>query len=1067
MANFTPSINIGRDLGKGLHYIPTENAKQAYETIFRPAKGGIKSFCLIGSYGTGKSAFLLATIGALTGQNEYFPQHLPAYTPEEFLIIQGDHMSLIEGFAQSVASKSHKSKEVIKALDQKARGLEEKGKRLVIILDEFGKFLEHASQHQPEKELYFIQQVAELANDEDRSILFITTLHQQFDAYSNNMDRREMKEWEKVKGRLLEIPFNEPVEQLLVLASAYLGGNRDLFGQAPPQSLLQQAIKASKILGNKQTIAEEVAQQLYPLDTVSASIIAQSLQRYGQNERSLFTFLQSDVNYGIRRYDKEENPFFHAACVYDYLQENFYHLLATSHNPDYLQWSALRKALERAEGHLESHQQEACKLVKTVGLLNIFASAAAKLDIDFLCIYGEHALGIQDPKLVLSMLEDKQIIRFVQFKQSYILFEGSDVNIDVALKQAENKVVIPEDMVPLLNKHFQLPYIMAKRVQYQRGTPRIFRFLMEATPSDAVNQASTDGTVHLIFGSNPPEVKELSKSVNNAQVYGICQSTSQVRSFLLEIGKVEQVLAETLTDQVVQRELKTLKLHLTEQLLQVTVNSIYNGGFDWYFHGRKTTINSYRQFNSWLSQVCDTVYHHTPIFKNELMNKANLSGPIATARARFFEQLSDSLEKEDLGFPSKKFPPEKTIYLTLLKETGVHVYSEEADQYILQKPQAASFEAVWNCCEDFLKQAKARPRTVADLFQTLELPPYGLKQGFIHFWLPIYLFIRQEDFALYKDGIFVPSLNKQVVDMIYKNPEKFTIKAFDLEGVKLDIFNQYRTLVQQHSVEKPDVNSFVETIRPFLVFYQQLPKYTQQTKTGLSTEAQALREAIKQAKDPEKSFFEDFPEALSFRRLTEGSQEEIEKFTLTLQETIRELRSAYQELQDRFVNLLIRELGLPDNVDFMECKEALQKRYLSLEGKQLLRRQQVFLSQVRSPLDDRESWVNALAKSVCGQALNAIDDVQEMRLKELVSNILGELDNLVELADEDINNDAEDTYQLTLSSFNKEPIKEVLRLPKDKLDQQKLSKLKKLMTGDRRANMALVLAWLEEELASS
>lgn len=58
--SFTTSINIERDFGKIPHYIVTANARQTIGKIINHFASGIHSFCLIGSYGTGKSSFILA-----------------------------------------------------------------------------------------------------------------------------------------------------------------------------------------------------------------------------------------------------------------------------------------------------------------------------------------------------------------------------------------------------------------------------------------------------------------------------------------------------------------------------------------------------------------------------------------------------------------------------------------------------------------------------------------------------------------------------------------------------------------------------------------------------------------------------------------------------------------------------------------------------------------------------------------------------------------------------------------------------------------------------------------------
>lgn len=58
---YSPSINILRDADSDFDYIPTRNGEKAFQKITSAFFGkGRKSFNLIGAYGSGKSAFILA-----------------------------------------------------------------------------------------------------------------------------------------------------------------------------------------------------------------------------------------------------------------------------------------------------------------------------------------------------------------------------------------------------------------------------------------------------------------------------------------------------------------------------------------------------------------------------------------------------------------------------------------------------------------------------------------------------------------------------------------------------------------------------------------------------------------------------------------------------------------------------------------------------------------------------------------------------------------------------------------------------------------------------------------------
>ncbi|RMF59833.1 MAG: hypothetical protein D6743_15775, partial [Calditrichaeota bacterium] len=214
---FSPSINIIRDFDGDFNYIPTPNAHRIYRQIVSDFKIGIHSFNIVGSYGTGKSAFLLAFEKTLQGNACYFEPvngELNGFKKFQFVNIVGDYSSLVETIGHYFGlESSFLSKELVfgklEAFYQEAQ---RKNALLVIVIDEFGKFLEYAAKNNPEGELYFIQQLAEYVAD--KNIILIATLHQGFDSYSKELYRIQRQEWEKVKGRLKEITFNEPVEQL-------------------------------------------------------------------------------------------------------------------------------------------------------------------------------------------------------------------------------------------------------------------------------------------------------------------------------------------------------------------------------------------------------------------------------------------------------------------------------------------------------------------------------------------------------------------------------------------------------------------------------------------------------------------------------------------------------------------------------------------------------------------------------------------------------------------------------------------------------------------------------------
>ncbi len=221
---FTTSVNIIRDSEAELNYIPTPNSIRIVNQIANDFKKGVKAFNIIGSYGTGKSAFLWAFQQSISGRKQYFGINLLPNPAISFINIVGEYKSLRAAFAEVLDLKVNKdsAENIFVELFNKYHDLGKKNSILFLLIDEFGKFLEYAAQNDPEKELYFIQQLAEFANNPNLNFVLFTTVHQNFDAYALGLSQSQKQEWTKVKGRFREVTFNEPVEQLLFLASEHL-----------------------------------------------------------------------------------------------------------------------------------------------------------------------------------------------------------------------------------------------------------------------------------------------------------------------------------------------------------------------------------------------------------------------------------------------------------------------------------------------------------------------------------------------------------------------------------------------------------------------------------------------------------------------------------------------------------------------------------------------------------------------------------------------------------------------------------------------------------------------------
>ncbi|HMR90810.1 MAG TPA: hypothetical protein PKC69_00785 [Chitinophagaceae bacterium] len=1067
---FAPSVNIIRDVNSPLNYIPTPNARIAFTQMINDYQTGIRCFSIVGAYGIGKSAFLWAFEKNINRKKEYFSslnRGINKSKEFEFLRIVGEYASLksVIGKHLGLIKKDFTVQDILSLLDKHYKGLSKSGKGLVIVIDEFGKFLEYASKHNPEIELYFIQQIAEYVNDQQKNIFLITSLHQDFNGYSRSLSASQQKEWDKVKGRLKEITFNEPVEQLLYLASERLSSS----GISRDKNFhkLFKSIESAKAFPLKDYFSETIAERLLPFDILSAAVLTLGLQKYGQNERSLFSFIESNDHLGIKDFDVSNSPYFNLANVYDYLIHNYYSFLTTKYNPHYTHWAAIRTAIERVEGLFTDSIADALRLIKAIGLLNIFGSASAKINMDFLTEYGRYSLGIPHPEKILVRLEALKIVRFVKHSNKYILFEGTDLDIELAIDEAGNFIEKVTNVVHHLSKHFEFPYIPAKAVYFEKGTPRFFAFHLSEAPQKLAPEGEIDGFINLIFSDNLRErdIKEVSDECQEAVLYGFYKSTEEIRNLLFEIEKIEKVKEKYADDRVAVRELNSILQHQVKLLNHYVIGNLYseNSSITWFFKGKREKVSDQKSFNRLLSRICRDVYSASPVYRNEMVNKTRLSGALATAKKGLLKNLTEHWSRQDIGFDISKFPPEKTVYLSLLRETGIH--RKIRGEYVLTNPTDESFRQLWDSSNIFLESTRGGRRNLKEFVELLTSAPFKLKKGFVDFWIPIFLFCRRDDFALFgKDG-YIPTLSDDTLDLVSREPGDFEVKAFDIAGVKLSIFNKYRKILNQSEQENPTSEVFIATVRPFLTFYKELPAFAKNTKK-LDKKTLALRDAIAFSRDPEETFFDAFPKALGFSIVQlQKNQQELEHFVSMLKGSIKEIRSCYDELIDEFETFIRIEI-VGEETEFPDYKYALQVRFQDVKKHLLLPHQRTFWQRINSELDDRRAWLNSIAQACVGKSLDYFTDEDRPRLFEKLKDTVHELDNLCEISRGGFDERKEIVLKLEVTSFIEGLQKNLVRLPitKNKELIQLQTVLKTKLSGDKQLNIATLAKLLEELL---
>lgn len=1066
---YIPSINIEYTRKEDFHYTVTPNARSVYQDIVARFASGVHSFTIVGSYGTGKSSFLYELEEELKGAEVVDklvlnPHVFNDYDKFDFINIVGDYVSLAQLLSErlNVVSKSN-GRNAINALNDYYNKVSTEGKFLFIYIDEFGKVLEHAVNNDVETESFFLQQLAEYVNAPQRNIILLTTLHQNFSAYASKLTQAQRDEWSKVKGRFCDIVFHEPIEQLLFLAAKDM---QNVGKVKSPRKFhyIYQLAKDSKTITD---ITEQDIQKLYPLEPFSAMATATAIQRYGQNERSLFSFLQSDGTGSLKDFAKRGKHLFTLADVCDYVQYNFFSALSQV-NPDTPKWNALQIAIERTQNGTVPDDliSEALLVIKVIGMVNILSPESVTLTDKALKEYSKDALGIKNAQEIISKLKALKIIRYAAYRSRYVLFDGTDVDLEGELYKLGTLIPKREVSKELLEPYFYEKYQLASSYYYRTGTPRYFKYILsdEVLAQDEKFDDDTDGLICLFFPTSLDTIDKVlasSKTDTRAIIYVAVNKTEELGKHLWEIEKLQHLWQEVdKNDKVAIKEVNNQLEFEKEQVDKAINDSLFNDrDVVWVYKGVKRDINSFRQLNQLVSDVFTEVYCNTPIVKCEMLNKDKISASISTARRKLLLLMLENSTEEDLGFDKDKFPPEKTIYNILLKETGMHKKGADGE-YGFGKPDTKDVKPLWDVCMDFLNESQEKGKNLTELVDTLRKAPFRIKQGLLNTWIPIFLIVEQSGYALYQDGRYVPTITEEVLDIMLKSFKGFKVKAFSQTPIDKELFDQYRIFLKKPLVDGIRKKKFNNTYSQFFMFYKQLSPYTRNTRKFENIETLRFRDVLANAIDPEKALFTDIPQALGFSaQARDGNSDSYDGFISRLKSAVHELVVCYDGLIGRIETSVVTALGLSSSYD--EYKGQLEKRYSHVKDYLLSSKTRAFYRRVMSPIESKRKFYESIGNVVLDKPLEEIKDEEEELLIDNTLYYFRELDRSVEVSK--YNETDNDVYSIELTSNVGESIKNntvILSKSKKKEVNDIEAKIAKLVDGKNEVGTAAMLQLL-------
>ena len=303
-------------------------------------------------------------------------------------------------------------------------------------------------------------------------------------------------------------------------------------------------------------------------------------------------------------------------------------------------------------------------------------------------------------------------------------------------------------------------------------------------------------------------------------------------------------------------------------------------------------------------------------------------------------------------------------------------------------------------------------------------------------------------------------------ELLQKQPSNYSIKAFALDGVSIEFFNQYRKFVNLGEEFAITTDNFIETIRPFLFFYKRLPDYAKHTQQFDHPTTARFRNVLATATDPEKAFFEDLPEALGFDRKNLSDSASLENYSALIHRSIRELRSCYNQLIGRIEERIVDELGL-QSLDYDQYVHEIKERLSLVKTYLLTDKLKEFYHHVITEYDNRTQWFQSVCYVVLDHKLETLRDEEEEKLSNDLVYMFHECEKYADISQKTDDLLVNDAYSFDMVSNKGQSIRtQTFVLPKS--DKQKSIELEdninKILSRNDTLDVCTLLSILNKKI---
>ena len=693
---------------------------------------------------------------------------------------------------------------------------------ILIAYDEFGRFLQTLSQDEIHRTMQDIQDLAELANNGASNFEFLLVSHKNLNSYFTGYGDDLSAEFRRIEGRFSTYTIKSDQNVFATLI-------KDRVSSANHFPLLDEdycnsCISSLRIFDLFDTLTPTAIENLvikgcYPLHPVTLFLLSVLSNIYGQNERTLFTFLDSEEKGGFQYFIN--NSAISKIIYPEYLFSYFFDNMELNND---LQIKLIKKNMQLL--HSNFHDDEMTSLYTFISLWELAElNEKQRLTSDFISFSSG-----MDTKKVSSLFEKLSQSKFIRFNyriDSWETFQGSTINLEKHISKTSSTTLFTnEQLISITSSLLPSQYIRA--IEYNEEK-QITRFaenrIVISDGKDLKNILQSQNTIsdsqiiYVIRESSNIDLDIIKKQASNIASgrYIICLTTITADKLIPLAKRANSIRLLKNNDELINKD-DNIKLELEylldEALYEIKnlIDPIINFSQSNYWFVNKDVVPVLNEYNlqSCISQNMRRLFPNTPIIANDLFNKSNISPAQKKAAITVIQKI---MERE----PCEGTGPDYLIYYSIfIKNEFSYCGKTSRGTSTLHKLKALLLEQL---------QKTNKLEEILDIFKD-ERYGYGIRTPIIPILFTGLLADVWDNLLFFNKESYLMNLDAEAAYEIFTNPSDITFKyhTYSKEQDKI-----IETIMSTFTVREEDKSKprHIKAGNAIYYWLKNLPRYAQ------------------------------------------------------------------------------------------------------------------------------------------------------------------------------------------------------------------------------------------------